>query len=172
MTRFAITYALAFILLIPAQAIIFNHMIIAGVAVPLLFLALIIRMPVTLGTNWSMILGFLAGLLLDIFCDTPGLNALCCTILAFVRKPIFHLYVSTDEDLASKAPSSKSMGMPVYLKYMLTMVTVYSLLLFTIQGFQLENFRLWIVRVIASTLYTFVGLWIFDSFTSRRRETS
>ena len=172
MTKAALRYALLFLLLIPAQAIVFNHMILFNVAVPLAFLYLIISLPVTLGTNKSTMFGFLAGLALDIFCDTPGVNALCCTILAFARKPVFHLYVSMDDDLASRSPSSQSMGLGAYLKYMLTMVALYCLMMFTIEAFQFFNFRLLILRTIASTAYTFIVLYAFDSIASRSRSRS
>ena len=75
MTKFAIKYALMFVLLVTAQAIVFNHLILFDVAVPLVFIYLIVFLPVTLGTNLSVTLSFLAGFFLDIFCDTPGVNA-------------------------------------------------------------------------------------------------
>ena len=115
MTKFFIKYAIFFLLTMPAQAIIFNHAILFNVAVPLVFIWLIIMLPVTVGVNLSVTLGFFAGFLLDIFSDTPGVNALCCTVLAFARKPILHLYVSMDDDLAGRSPSAQSMGHgPVY----------------------------------------------------------
>ena len=74
MTKFAIRYALTFLLLIPMQAIVFNHMVLFNVAVPLVFLYLVVMLPITMGINMVTVLGFLAGFLLDIFCDTPGVN--------------------------------------------------------------------------------------------------
>lgn len=169
MTKFAIKYALAFILLIPAQAIVFDHTILFNVAVPLVFLYLIISLPVTLGTNLSVSLSFLAGFFLDIFSDTPGVNALCCTVLSFVRKPVFHLYVSIDDDLASRSPSSVSMGHAAFMKYMLTMVLIYSAMLFTVEAFQFFSFKLLLLRIAASTAYTFVMLYALDCLTMRRK---
>ena len=170
MTKFAIKYALSFILLSPAQAIIFDHAILFNVALPLVFLYLIVTLPVTLGTNLSTLLGFLAGFFLDIFTDTPGVNSLCCTLLAFARKPIFHLYVSLDDDLASRSPSSVSMGHSAYMKYMITMVLIYCTLLFTVEAFQFFSFRLLILRIAASSAYTFILLYALDCLTMRRRE--
>ena len=170
MTKFAIKYALCFLLLIPAQAIIFNHMILFNVAVPLVFVYLIVMLPVTLGTNLSTFLGFLAGLTLDVFCDTPGVNALCCTVLSFARKPVFHLYVSTDDDLAGRSPSSHTMGYAAYMKFMLTMVLIYSTMMFAIESFQLYNFRLLLIRVAASSAYTFLMLYALDCLLVRRRD--
>lgn len=172
MTKFAIKYALAFLLLIPAQAIAFNHMILFNVAVPLVFLWLIIGLPVTLGTNASLFLGFLAGLTLDIFCDTPGVNALCCTILAFIRKPVFHLYVSMDDDLAGRSPSSRSMGAAAYMKYMFTMVLLYSIMMFTVEAFQIFHFWLLLLRILGTTVYTFLMLYAIDNIKLGSREAS
>lgn len=170
MTKFAIKYLLCFLLLIPAQAVVFNHLILFNVAVPLAFLYLLIMLPITLGTNLSTFIGFAVGLGIDIFCDTPGVNALCCTLLAFARKPLFHLYVSMDDDLAGRSPSSRTMGHAAYMKFMLTVVAIYSTLLFTIEAFQLFNFRLLILRILASTAYTFILLYAFDCLTLRNRE--
>lgn len=170
MTKFAITYALAFILLIPAQAVVFNHLVLFNVAVPLVFLYLILMLPVTFGTNKSVTLGFLAGLALDIFCDTAGVNALCCTVLSFIRKPVFHLYVSMDDDLAARSPSTRSMGHAAYMKYMSTMVLIYCSMMFTVEAFQIFNFRLLILRIAASTAYSFVLLYALDCLTARRRD--
>lgn len=172
MTKFAIRYAIAFLLLIPAQAIVFDRAILFNVAVPMVFLYLITTLPVTLSTNLSTLLGFLAGLLLDVFCDTPGLNALCCTVLAFVRKPVFHLYISMDDDLAGRSPSQKSMGMAPFMKYILTMVLIYCVMLFTIEAFQLLAFRLLILRITTSTIYTFILIYALDCLTSQQREHS
>lgn len=170
MTKFALKYAILFLLLIPAQSIVFNHLVLFDVAVPLVFIYLIIFLPVTLGTNISTLLGFLAGLLVDIFCDTPGLNAFSSTLLAFARKPIFHLYVSYDDDLAGRSPSARSMGAAAFLKFMLTMVLIYCMLVFTIEAFQFFNFRLLILRIMASTVYTFILLYAIDTFSFRQRD--
>ena len=168
MTKFAFRYALSFILLVPAQAGVFNHMTLFGVAVPMLFIWLVVSLPITIGTNLSVLLGFLSGLGVDIFCDTPGVNALSCTMLAFARKPLFHLYASYDEDLGGRSPSSASMGREVYVKFILTASALYSAMVFTVEALQLFNFRLWILRVCASALYTLVMLYALDALTSRR----
>ncbi len=168
MTKFAFRYALAFLLLVPAQGVIFNHMTLASVAVPLMFIWLIISLPVTLGTNKSVLLGFLAGLGVDVFCDTAGVNALCCTLLAFFRKPLFHLYASYDDDLGGRSPSLASMGAAAYVKYILTATAVYCTMVFTVEACQFFSFRLWLLRVTTSTLYTFIMLYALDFIFPRR----
>ena len=109
---------------------------------------------------------FVTGLMLDIFCDTPGVNALCCTVLSFARKPIFHLYVSTDDDLAGRSPSARTMGAAAYMKFMLTMVLAYC----AIESFQLFSPGLLVLRIAASTVYTFVMLYGLDILLMSRSD--
>lgn len=169
MAKFAFRYALAFLVLVPAQGVVFNHLTLFGVAVPLAFLWLIVSLPVTMGTNVCTLIGFLCGLGVDIFCDTPGLNALCCTTIAFAQKPLYHLYASYDDDLGGRAPSSSSLGHVAYVKYILTAATAYCVLMFTIEAFQLFNLRLWLLRVVCSSLYTFVVMYALDAVAPRRK---
>ncbi len=170
MNNFTIKFIIAFLLLIPLQGLVFNHIVLFNVAVPMVFIYLVIMLPVTLGTNLSVLLGFLSGLAVDIFSDTPGVNALSCTVLSFVRKPVFHLYVSIDDDLAGRSPSTRTMGVPAFSKYLFTMVLLYCLMVFTIEAFQFVNIQLTILRTVASTLYTFVLIFAIDCLTLRRRE--
>ena len=155
------------LVLVPAQAVIFNNLALFGVALPLVFIYVLISLPVTIGTNWAMTIGFFSGLAVDIFSDTPGLNALACTVLAFCRRPLLHLYLPLDDELGPAPLGLRSLGTEVYLKYMLTAVAFYCTLVFTIEAFELFNLRLWLMRIVCSTVYTFVFLYAFASLANR-----
>ena len=168
MSKTVLTLIILFLVLIPAQAVIFNNLILFNVALPLVFIYLIISLPVTLSTNWSLTIGFVTGLAVDIFSDTPGMNALACTNLAFLRKPVYHLYMSYDDDLSGLRPSISTMGTAAYFKYLLTMVFVYCLMLFAIEAFQFFNIRLLLMRTVFSTIFTFIIIYAIDSLSFKR----
>ena len=168
MSKTVLTLIILFLVLIPAQAVIFNNLILFNVALPLVFIYLIISLPVTLSTNWSLTIGFVTGLAVDIFSDTPGMNALACTNLAFLRKPVYHLYMSYDDDLSGLRPSISTMGSAAYFKYLLTMVFVYCLMLFAIEAFQFFNIRLLLMRTVFSTILTFIIIYAIDSLSFKR----
>ena len=168
MSKTVLTLIILFLVLIPAQAVIFNTLILFNVALPLVFIYLIISLPVTLSTNWSLTIGFVTGLAVDIFSDTPGMNALACTNLAFLRKPVYHLYMSYDDDLSGLRPSISTMGSAAYFKYLLTMVFVYCLMLFAIEAFQFFNIRLLLMRTVFSTIFTFIIIYAIDSLSFKR----
>lgn len=170
MSGFWVRFFIAFVLLLPLQALIFNHMILFNVAVPFVFIYLIIMLPVTIGTNLSTTIGFITGLVMDMFCDTQGLYAMCCTIISFVRKPVFHLYVSMDDDLAGREPSAKTMGVAAFMKYIVSLSLIFCLCVFVIETFQFTRPGLLIPRIISSTCYTFVFIYTLDSLFMRRNE--
>ena len=170
MNRTAINILLTALILIPAQAVFFNNMVLFNVAVPMVFIYIIISLPITYNPSLRMTIGFLSGLAVDILSDTPGLNALGCTLLAFSQRGIFHLYVSDDIDLAEQRPAPRNMGIAAFMKYALTMIAVYCLIIFVIEAFQAINLRLFVLRVVCSTIYTFVIIYAIAGLSASPRE--
>lgn len=170
MNKTIFNYILMSVILLAAQAVIFNNLVLFNCAMPFVFVYMIIAMPITIGPNVAMTVGFLAGLFVDAVSDTYGLNTLSCTVLSFVRRPIFHLYVSRDEDLSGQRPSMRTMGVETFMKYSLTMVLIYCTLAFIIESFGFFDFWLLLLRIVASTVYTFVLIYAIDSLTLSQRE--
>lgn len=170
MTRTVINFIVLFVVLAMAQAIVFNHICLFGVAIPLVFIYLIVKLPVTLNLNWSMTIAFLLGLTIDILSDTQGANALACTILATIRKPVLHLYVSREDEMTDPEPTNRSLGLGVYAKYLLSICLIYCTLYFLIEAFTFFNLGRLLLKILSSTLLTFVIILAIDLLTSRRRE--
>lgn len=170
MSKTVLNYILKFILLVLAQAVIFNNIVLFNVAVAFVFIYLIVAMPVSWHTNVSLTVGFLAGLIVDIFSDTLGYNALSCTVLTFVRKPVFHLYMQNEEDLGGLKPCITTMGTAPYLKYLVTMVAIYCICFFTVESFEIFNPVLQGLRIVCSTAFTFILIYAIDSISSRKKD--
>lgn len=159
-----------FIVLVISQAVIFNNLILFNSAVALVFLFFIIQLPITTNINLVLLSSFVLGLTIDIFQDTPGLNAMSCTIVAFIRRSIFHLYVPRDEDLSGKRIGIKTLGSVPFLKYALTIIIIYCVLYFSIEAISYFDIQRLGMRILASSVFTFVVIYAIDSLTLRRRE--
>ena len=170
MTRTILNFFLLIVILVLAQAVIFNNLILFNCAVAFVFVYPIIVMPMTLSTNKAVTIGFLIGMAVDILSNTQGMNALACTILAFIRRPVFHLYVSADEDLTGMRVSSRSMDMASFLKYLGTMALIYCVMIYLIDAFSFFNIGRMAARVACSWAFTFIILYAFDSLSIKRRE--
>ncbi|MCM1037093.1 MAG: hypothetical protein NC406_07205 [Bacteroides sp.] len=170
MSKTYLSLLLTYLVLVPAQALFFNHLVLFNVAVPLVFVFMVISLPVTFSANVAMTVGFLTGLSIDILSDTPGVNTIACTLLAFVRRPVFHLYIASDNDLAEQRPSPRTMGAAAYMKYALTMCVLYCLMVFAIESMRVFSLRLFMLRTLASSVFTFVIVYAIASLGSRREK--
>ncbi|MDE6368549.1 MAG: rod shape-determining protein MreD, partial [Muribaculaceae bacterium] len=65
-------------------------------------------------------------------------------------------------------PGIATMGWAAYFKYMLTMVFIYCLMLFSIEAFQFFNLKLLLMRTIFSTIFTFIIIYAIDSLSFKR----
>jgi len=169
MTKEILKYLTMFVTLIVAQVVVFNHLCLFNVAIPLTFIYFIVKLPVNLSVNWAMTFSFLMGLMVDIFSNTQGMNALTCTVLAAMRLPVLRLYFPREDDMNNPEPSMRTLGPSVYMKYLLTFVAIYCSLFFVIEAFTFYNWPLMILRILASTLLTFIILLAFESLTARNR---
>lgn len=165
-------YTGLFIALLLTQVLICNNLLLFGVAIPFVFIYFIIAMPLNLSLNVLMAVSFFLGFLVDLFCDTMGLNCLACLILAVVKKPMFYAYIPKDDKYKNAVPSITTMGWPDYIKFTLTMGAVFSLLVFGIELFSFASFGRIIVMVLTSTLFTEVLLLAVDAIFNRPKNES
>lgn len=170
MTRTAFNFILLAILLVLVQAVIFNHLVLFGCAVPMVFIFLLVRLPMSLSPTAMLSIGFLLGLAVDIFSDTLGMNALACTVLAFMRRPLFHFLAPHEDDIMTIQPSVRTMSLPAYVKYLISMTGIYCLLVFTIESFGFFHPLILLLRAAASTVYSFLLLYAISTINLRSRQ--
>ncbi len=170
MSKTLLQFILLTFILVLAQVLVFNHVSLFNTAVPMVFIYVILRLPITLSLNWMLTIGFFLGLVVDIFSDTYGMNAMACTILALCRRPILRLYVPLQEDLTKPEPSMLSLGTGIYLKYLLTTTLLYCLLIFTIEAFTFFHPLQLLLRVVFSTLLSMIIMLGIDSLMTPRSE--
>ncbi len=169
MTKTIIHFVLLFLAMVFVQ-LICNRICLFNVAVPLVFIYFIIRLPLSLSTNWVITLSFLLGLTIDIFSNTLGISALACTLIGALRKPTISLFFPREDEMSNPIPSIRTLGAGNYLKYMIALTFIYCTLIFLIQAFTFYDFKLTVLRILGSTLLTSVILFGFDSLATTRRE--
>lgn len=155
--------------LILVQVLICNHMILFNVAMAFIFIYVIINLPLDLNTNWLLTWAFLAGLIVDIFSDTLGVNTLACTILAIIKRPVFYAYIPKDDRTKNIEPSLASLGFNIYSKYLLSMVAIYCLMVFSIEYFNFADIKEILIMSASSALLTFLILIGIDSLIVNKR---
>lgn len=165
MSKSFFTFLILFVVLALVQALILNHVVLFNVAVCFAFIYFIIRLPMDMGSNLLITLSFLLGLTVDMLSDTAGVNALACTVLAVVKKPVFFAYEQHDDKIRNIEPGINTMGWLNYSKFLITMSAIYSFLALAIEFFGFEDVGSLLLMTAASAAFTFVMLLATDSLT-------
>ena len=139
--------------LILLQVLILNNIHVAGYATPFLYVYFLIKLNTGMSRNELMLWGFFLGLTIDIFSNTPGMNAAAAVLLAFAR-PLFIRLFSPRDSLDDFEPGFQAMGFSPYLKY----VTVCTLLLVTVllfvESFSFAGLPVLMLKIVSSTVLT------------------
>lgn len=150
-----------FIGLVLLQVLILNNIHILGFATPFLYVYFILKFASGTSRNELMLWGFAIGLTVDVFSNTPGMNAAATTLLAFVRPLFLRLFTPRDL-LDSIVPSFKTMGIAPFLKFVVLSVLVHHLVLLSIEFFSFTSLPLLLLRVVACTLLTFTCIMAIE----------
>lgn len=142
-----------FIGLVLLQVLILNSVHIAGYATPFLYIYFILKFSSGTSRNELMLWAFFFGLTIDIFSDTPGMNAAATVLLAFLRPTFLRLFVPRDT-LDTLVPAIRTMGISPFLKYLVASVLVHHGMLLTLEFFSFVHIGALLLRIVTSTLLT------------------
>lgn len=158
---------ISFIVLILLQVLVFNHISFWGYATPFLYIYFIIKMPIGTSRYLLMIVAFLLGFIIDIFCNTPGQNAAACVFAAFIRRPVQSLFFA-HEDFDHFTPSIAILGSS-FMKYACVIVFLHHSTLIWISSFSYFNFHTIALRIISSVVLTCILVFAVEGFTVKKK---
>lgn len=135
------------------QVLVLNHVHLLGYATPFLYVYLILTLNMNVSRRALLLWGFFLGLAVDIFSNTPGMNAAATTFLAFVRTPLLTLFAARDcpDDMQ---PGIRSMGVRLFLRYVLVGVALHHAFLLMVESFSLMDVGVLLIEIVSSTLLT------------------
>ena len=133
------------------QVLILNNVHIAGYATPFLYIYLVLKFESDTPRNALMLWAFFLGLAVDIFSDTPGMNAAAAVLPAFLRPLFLRLFVPRDTPDAF-VPGIRTLGVLPFLKYLVAGVLVHHGMLLSLEFFSFAHIGTLLLRIVASTL--------------------
>lgn len=156
-----------FVFLILLQVLLLNRISLFGIATPVLYLFFLLKLPMGKNLFYVIISGFLLGLIVDIFLNTPGMNAAATTIVAACRKPFMSLFFGKEEYDAF-VPGINTVSGP-FIRFTILMVLTHLTLLFFIESFTLFNLPGTLLRIAASSFISILLIFALDGFIFRRK---
>lgn len=167
MTSSTLTNIRNFVLLTVVQVLIFSHIHLFGYATAYIYLIFLLKLPRHTSTNTLMLWGFLFGLAVDIFGDTPGMNTAAATAMGFARNTFLTTF--THKGLPDDfVPGVKSIKWGGYLVYALMCILLFYIILFLLELFTISNFVPLLISIASSTLLTMLFVVVAECFSFRK----
>lgn len=149
------------------QAILLNRINVFGFATPVLYIYFLLKLPFGRSPFYVIISGFLLGLIIDVFLNTPGMNAAAATMVATFRKPILNLFY--DREIFDEFIPGINTGTSQFVKLTVFVVLLHLTLLFFIESFTMFNAVNTIKRIVASSLISILIIISLDVLIYRKR---
>lgn len=142
-----------FVGLVLAQVLLFNKIYLFGLATPFVYVYFILALDKEVDKNKLMLLAFVLGLVVDVFCNTPGVNAGASVLLAFSRERLLRLFMPREE-FENFEPGIGSMGIWPFLRYAFLAVMLHHSALFLLEAFSFAHIGYLLLRILCSALLT------------------
>lgn len=148
-------HILLIIILMLLQALVFGRIHVMGAATPLVYLYFALQMPRNMPRGLSILMCFMLGMGVDIFCNTPGLAAASMTFTGFLQPYVLSLFLSR-EDEDDFRPSRSTMGFMRYFTYSTMLVLPYCIVFFSLDALSLSPWHEWAIGVAGSYILTMI----------------
>lgn len=159
-----------FVVLIATQVFLLKNFGYYNLSVPYLYILFILLLPFGIPNFLLFFLAFITGLTVDIFYDTLGLNAIACTVMAFVRIVFISVTVQRDGFDNEPEPSPGIMGFRWFAFYSTILTLFHHLFLFSFEVFRFSELGFTLLRVLLSSCFT-VFLILITEFAFFHKKT-
>jgi|GEM_PF-6256318 len=121
----------------------------------------LISLPLTVPRNVVLVLGFMTGLLIDIWYQTPGLHTSALLTMLFVR-PYCLQYILDERELRINMTTEKfTLTVPTFLTYGAVLYSLHSVCYFVLDQFSLMKPGLLILRILLSALLSLIFALVY-----------
>jgi rod shape-determining protein MreD len=153
-------FSLFFVLLILLQVLVFNNIRFSGYINPYVYVMFILILPIEMPSWLLLLISFVTGAVMDIFCGSPGMHASATVLAGFVRPYTLRIISPRDGYEPGADPSMFVYGLRWFLIYTTLIIFIHHTALFYLEVFRFADFFRTLLRVLMSSLFsiTFIVL--------------
>ncbi|HSD07616.1 rod shape-determining protein MreD [Flavobacterium sp.] len=141
-----------FVFLLALQILVFNNMNFGGYISSFPYILFIILYPVNGNKANLLIASFFLGLTMDLFCNSGGVHATSCVLLAFLRPYFFKFSFGLSYEY--QTIKLNDVLTPERFTFILLSVTTHHIVLFLLESFQITFLLDILLRTFLSILFT------------------
>lgn len=151
-----------FWVLVFVQALILNNVHFFGYATPFLYIYLLLKFDANMSRYSLLLWGFALGLAVDVFSNTPGVNAASATLLAFARPTLLTLFAPRDS-ADDFSPGIPSMGTGPFVRYVSVATIIHQTALVLLLTFSFAYPLVMLLKVVSGSLLTILCIWAIEA---------
>lgn len=172
-----IRFIVNFLLIMSVQVFVLNDIVIKSsisllgipAFIPLIYPLILLLMPVNT-PNWlSMLLGFVVGITMDMFSNTPGMHAAACVLLGYVRPYLLDLFFQQNiKELGDTTPTLFRMGFRSFLLYVVMAILIHHFFFYIIQIWSFKNFFYILFKTLLSSILSLLLILLTQLLFAKR----
>ena len=170
MNRLVFNNIIRFFALLLIQVLFMNKINFYGFLNPYIYVLFILLLPFETPGWFLLLLSFATGLTVDIFSGTLGLHAASAVFVGFARPLIIKFVGEKPEYDITTQPKLEQMGFKWFIAYALLMVFAHHFFLNMLDVFSFDEFWQTLLRIVVSTLFTFLFILLFEYIFASRKE--
>jgi rod shape-determining protein MreD len=161
-------YIIRFLILVLLQVLVFNNIQVSGFINPYFYVLFILLLPFET-PKWSLpLIGFLLGLSIDLFTQTPGIHASATVLMAFARPYILTSISPREGYEPGSYPRLYYYGLEWFLKYSVILICIHHFFLFYVEIFRISDFFATFLRATLSSVFSIIFIVLSQYFIFRR----
>lgn len=162
MNKEIVLNVLRFIGLLLFQVLVLNQVELHGFISPYIYPLFILLLPFKTPKAVLLILGFLMGISVDMFTNTPGLHAAVTVLLAYLRPSIVNLNIPPGGYEVIDKPHIGSMGLTWFIVYAGMSIFVHHTAYFFLEIYSMTYFFSTLLKVLCSGLLSLLLMVIVE----------
>ena len=164
------TYIWVAPLFILLQVLFLNNIYFLSYINPLVYVILIITLPQNTEKWFLLIYAFILGFSLDIFEGNLGLNSSALVFLSFIKPYINKVLIPKNLIDEKEKLNLKILGIKTFSVYALTLIFIHNSFIFLLEHFSTINLFYLILKIILSSVVSYIIILIFQLFTFKTKE--
>jgi rod shape-determining protein MreD len=156
-----IKFILNFIVILTIQIFILNDIMLKSsltffgfpVFTPIIYPLILLVLPVNTPHWLLMILGFITGLTMDMFSNTPGIHSAAMVLICYLRPFILKLFFQqTTKELKDAVPSLYKLGFTSFIIYTGFTILIHHFFFYVLEIWSLKSSLLILLKTIVSAI--------------------
>ena len=156
-----------FVGLVLVQVLLLNKICLFDLATPFIYIYFVLALDKDIDRNALMMMAFTLGLSVDVFSNTPGVNAAASVFVAFMRPGLLRLFSPRDE-YENFEPGIYTLGVWAFVRYVVVATLLHHTVLFFLEAFSFANAGYLLLRILCSTLLTVMMIMTLEFLRHKR----